>query len=271
MTGPNESISSNELSTTGKLILCIVCSLAISSGSLIMREAEHDDAIAFSPIAASFFTETIKMMVSLVAAVNANCLNEVLTATWRERAILSVPAILYVIMNNLRYILVREVNPGLLQVLWNLKIVVVALIYQFPPFSRRLSGRQWIGALMLVVGSAVADVSQWSSSAKDGSSNSGGTLGLALIAVGLCLAGVAGVSCEYAYKVTGEGLAFPTQAFLLYLHGALLNLLAFLVWEAYGGMRPATPGASPLRFPSSLVHGFDVWSWAAIVTISISG
>jgi len=82
--------------------------------------------------------------------------------------------------------------------------VVIALLYQCPPFNRSLSRRQWLGAALLVVGSAVADLSQWKVASSDGVSNTGGTGGLILLAAGLILASVAAVSCEYAYKVLGH-------------------------------------------------------------------
>lgn len=63
-----------------------------------------------------------------------------------------------------------------------------------------------MGAALLVVGSAVADLSQWKVASSDGVSNTGGTWGLILLAVGLVLASVAAVSCEYAYKVVDVAL-----------------------------------------------------------------
>ena len=73
-----------------------------------------------------------------------------------QAAAFFVHAFLYVFTNNLRYFIVRAVNPGLIGVMWNLKIVLVALLYQLPPFSRPLAPRQWGGAALLVVGRCAA-------------------------------------------------------------------------------------------------------------------
>jgi hypothetical protein len=263
----------SDISLYLKLALVVLCSFAISSNSILMRVAEHGDSIAFSPIAASFFSEAIKMLVAIGMMVySPHTFKQLREVNLRNRIILSVPALLYVLMNNLRFFIVKAVNPGLLQVLWNLKIVVIALIYQIPPFSRRLSLGQWGGAALLVVGSAVADYSQWSTSSTDGASNSGGTLGLILVISGLFLAGVAGVSCEYAYKFTAPELDFPAQAFVLYAHGALFNLVAFSLWGAYGvpiGGLDAQGSGSNLW--ASLIHGFDVWAWVAVISVAFTG
>ena len=122
----------------------------------------------------------------------------------------------------------------------------------------------------MVFGSAVADFSQWTSTSVDGVNNSGGTLGLTLLAAGLVVAGVAGVSCEFAYKATADDMNFPAQACVLYAHGAVFNFAVFLAGEWYAAYTGALSASAP-RFPQSLIHGFDLWLWAAVVNIALTG
>ena len=65
-------------------------------------------------------------------------------------------AVGYLAVNNVRYFMIRQVNPGLLVIIWNLKIVVIGLLYMLPPFRRLFRGHQWAGALLLVLGSIYA-------------------------------------------------------------------------------------------------------------------
>lgn len=258
----------DDLSFGAKLILCVTCSLALTSTGLTMRKAEHQDSIRFSPIAATFFAECLKFMISICLSLRTpGSFEQLRCITWHHRILFAVPAVLYVLMNNIRFFLVELVNPGLLQVLWNLKIVTIALIYQCPPFSRKLNIWQWAGAALLVTGSGVADLSQWRSESSDGGSNSGGVAGLGLLALSLVVAGLAAVSCEFAYKGTAAELSFPAQGCLLYSMGAILNLATFVAWEAHS--EAATPTGA--TFPSSLIRGFDLWAWLAVCNIAFTG
>lgn len=112
-----ESGPVEEIPRSSKLFLCALCSLGISSTALVMRQAEHHDAIGFSPIAASFFAEAIKMMAAIVIVLQSQSLiSQLKSVSFRSYATFTIPAFLYVLMNNMRFFLVRAVNPGLLQV-----------------------------------------------------------------------------------------------------------------------------------------------------------
>ena len=88
-----------------KVALVVCCSLVVSVTSLIVRKAEHGDEIAFSPLAASFFCELVKMSVSAgLMAFNGP------SAAWAQLrevrgstlCLFALPAIQYVLENNLR-------------------------------------------------------------------------------------------------------------------------------------------------------------------------
>ena len=264
-----------------------------------MRKAEHNDEIPFNPVAASFISEIMKLIVGILLCLRhpKQSFQELQDITLHDVGLFIIPAFLYVLTNNVRYFIIRAVNPGVVGVLWNLKIVGVALLYQLPPFKRRLSCRQWGGACLLVVGSLVAEYSQGSSTASDGGSNSGGLFGLLLVLGGLSLAASAGVSCEYAFKATAQTMGFPMQCSLLYVAGAVLNLAVFLAWGAEGLSKGSAASAAAAagdggsggvshseggnegkaiiqqsedgRF--DLFAGFDAWAWAAVANISAVG
>jgi hypothetical protein len=260
-----------DISTAQKVLLCAVCSLAITSVSLAFKKAEAD-GISFNPIAATFFSEIFKALIALVLAIKSGkSFSQIRLSPIRQTSVFLVPAFLYVLINNLRYFIFQLVDPGLLGVMWNLKIVVVGILYQCPPFNRLLLGRQWLGILLLVSGSALADLSQWSVSTEDGGSNTGGLLGLTLLMIGVVLASASAVSCEYAYKSTAEYMDFPAQCLVLYTIGAVLNFTAFLINESSHGFYSNSEHATKEPFPYSLVAGFNGWAWFAVVDITIVG
>ena len=280
-----------------KVALVALCSVAISSTGLIMRTAEHNDSIAFSPMAATFFSEVIKLAVSIVLTLGAGVVRIMTSGgvsggggllagfkgvNCRALLLFLAPAVLYVAANNLRFYIAAAMNPGLLQVLWNLKIVTIGALYNLPPFSRRLSGRQWCGAGLLALGSTIAELSQGRGHSSDGGLNSGGSAGLLLVAVGLVITSFAAISCEYAYKHTAAHLDFFAQCCVLYGYGSVLNLAAFVVREQLEKRKGSQfrndgidgDGADdfiPVTFPKSLTVGFDAWAWLMVASLSVTG
>ena len=260
-----------------------LCSMTISSTGLIMRAAEHNDAIAFSPSAVTFFSEMLKFAAAVVLSMfggkeargsgAAGWLSNFRRISRFSAGLFLIPALLYVFANNLRFYITQRINPGLLQVLWNVKIAFVGILYALPPFRRPLTLQQWAGAAMLVLGSTIAELSQGEARASDGGLNTGGTVGLLLLVTGLAVTSVGAISCEYAYKHTAHELDFPTQCCLLYGYGTILNLLVFSLEHLLFNSRndEGVAGSGTRSFPMSLTEGFDAWAWAVVVSISITG
>ena len=71
-----------------------------------------------------------------------------------------MPGALYVLVNNIRFPILERIDPGVFAVLWNLKVVGVAALLACL-LSRPITGRQWGGIAMLVLGSTLAEISQW--------------------------------------------------------------------------------------------------------------
>lgn len=264
------------LSTALKALLVLFCSCMSTSVALLIREAEHNDKLAFSPLAASFLAEVIKLGIGigLMVPKARKSWGQLKEITRGDLCHFFVPAFFFATSNNLRFIVMKAVNPGLISVIWNLKIVVVGIMYQVPPFSRPLLPRQWVGTALLVLGATVAKLSEDGSTDSEGESNSGGRYGLPLLIIQLTVAASAGVCTEFAYKSTADRLDFPTQCSILYAFGATFNLIAFIVQGMTGNTRilgqdETSDKVAP--FPASLFAGFDLWSWLAITSIACSG
>ena len=102
------------------------------------------------------------------------------------------------------------------------------------------------------------EVSQWGATDEFGQSNTGGALGLEVVAGALVLTSASAVATEYAYKVTD--LPLSRQNVILYTYGCSLNLLTALVWRSLEGQ-------SSVPF----TRGFTAWTWAVVAAQADSG
>jgi drug/metabolite transporter (DMT)-like permease len=72
---------------------------------------------------------------------------------------LAIPAVLYTIQNSLQYIAVSNLDAATFQVTYQLKILTTA-IFSVLMLGRRLSTRQWLSLLLLIVGVSIIQVPQ---------------------------------------------------------------------------------------------------------------
>ena len=84
-----------------------------------MREALHNDQMAFSPAAVSFFCEVVKLFIALsLLLMRCNIRGEFKALSCYNATLLLVPSLIYAALNGLRFFIVEAVNPGLLSVMW---------------------------------------------------------------------------------------------------------------------------------------------------------
>jgi len=126
-----------KLSGAASALLVLVCACLISSTGLLTRAAEVDGQVLYSPFAASLFSELGKLAIGVVWAMAERTPFPPPAELGRAALAFVPPALGYVVVNNLRFTLVQVINPGLLQLLWNLKIVFIGALYALPPFHRR--------------------------------------------------------------------------------------------------------------------------------------
>jgi len=250
-----------KLSGAASALLVLVCACLISSTGLLTRAAEVDGQVLYSPFAASLFSELGKLAIGVVWAMAERTPFPPPAELGRAALAFVPPALGYVVVNNLRFTLVQVINPGLLQLLWNLKIVFIGALYALPPFHRRLELHQWGGAAILVAGTCAAEASQWEVSDSDGNSMTGDAWGMALVAVSLTLTSASAVACEHAYKSTD--LSLPRQNIVLYSYGAGLNLLAATALREEVSLADLSL--------SSLTQHFSGWTWAVVAAQSLAG
>ena len=251
------SAPSSAAEVTRKALFVGLAALLICSSGLCIREAEDDEGnITYAATSVTLFSEMLKLSLALAITLASDAPRQKIDA--RTAAYFLPGAVGYLAVNNVRYFMLEQVNPGLMAIVWNLKICVIGLLYALPPFRRAFTRFQWAGAGLLVVGSTLAEVSQWGATDEFGQSNTGGTLGLEVVAGALVLTSASAVATEYAYKVTD--LPLSRQNVILYTYGCLLNLLTALVWRSLEGQ-------STVPF----TRGFTAWTWAVVAAQAASG
>ena len=251
------SAPSSAAEVTRKALFVGLAALLICSSGLCIREAEDDEGnITYAATSVTLFSEMLKLSLALVITLTSDAPRQKIDA--RTAAYFLPGAVGYLAVNNVRYFMLEQVNPGLMAIVWNLKICVIGLLYALPPFRRAFTRFQWAGAGLLVVGSTLAEVSQWGATDEFGQSNTGGALGLEVVAGALVLTSASAVATEYAYKVTD--LPLSRQNVILYTYGCSLNLLTALVWRSLEGQ-------STVPF----TRGFTAWTWAVVAAQAASG
>lgn len=251
-------ISETEMSLGLRICLTLGGSVVIASTGLLMRAAEVKGQVLFDPVEATLYAEMIKLTATIAWAFSSPLSTTPIPVYSPRLWLTFAPAAIgYFVVNNVRFELIRVVNPGLLSVLWNLKVVVIAALYSLPPIRRRLTGRQWLGASLLVLGTTAAQFSEFKLAK---GANSGGLEGFTFVILTLVLTSASAVACEFAYKTNKLPLRF--QNLVMYTEGCILNYCTLLIRHQ-----------SPLhqRRQLSLASGFSGWTWSVVLAQACAG
>lgn len=125
----------------------------------------------------------------------------------KEVAKSSVPALLYLLQNNLQYVAVSNLQPATYQVTYQLKILSTAVLSVIM-LEKSLSRDQWIALLVLTCGVITVQFAEYlanaGSTAAMSSETLNLTLGLTCTLIATLSSGLAGVYFEYVIK-GGDG------------------------------------------------------------------
>lgn len=69
----------------------------------------------------------------------------------RESAYYAVPGFLYMIDNNIQYLILTYINPATMSLVWNVKIVITAVLFKCV-MKKQLGRLKWTAVLLLFVG-----------------------------------------------------------------------------------------------------------------------
>lgn len=250
----------------------LVVSALLCAGNLCISASKEGGQVPYISVTATLLIEVLKLALMLAAiAVTRTPMPAAMPL--REAALYAVPSFLYMVDNNLNYVILRFMDPATLAVLWNLKILTTAVLFRLV-LKRQLSELRKIAVVLLLLGvvtsqsdhlekQAVAAAGTDAGAASSGSWGGDSpdprnfALGLVLVLVGVTISSCASVFTEWAFKRRSD-CPFMWQNVLLYVYGILFNALALLVERE----EIATRG---------FFHGYNGWTAAVIVVNCVGG
>ncbi|XP_026685670.1 UDP-galactose/UDP-N-acetylglucosamine transporter srf-3 [Diaphorina citri] len=184
-----------------------------------------------------------------------------------------VPALLYVIQNNLLYISASNLDAATSQVTYQLKILTTA-IFAIILLKKKISKIQWISLVILVVGVALVQLSSVVEKARPADFVENRMLGFAATILACLLSGLAGVYFEMILKGSDVSiwmrnvqlslLSLPCAACTCFIsdwdkifqHGFFYNYTWFIVFlvllNASGGLIVAVV----VKYADNILKGF---------------
>ncbi|KAG8748297.1 hypothetical protein FRC10_007687 [Ceratobasidium sp. 414] len=196
---------------------------------------------------------------------------------------LSIPAILYVIQNNLQFVAASNLDVATFQVTYQMKILTTAA-FSVMLLRKRLSKAKWTALFFLAVGVGIVQI-QSTAPAKEvaaahvdpvaeAAAKTVGTLvdqakhvmnplkGFAAVSAACVTSGLAGVYFEMVLKGSQADL------WVRNVQLSLFSLLPALVPIIFNNTGASADGRS---FPFSLFANFSGWAWATVLTQVFGG
>jgi len=175
---------------------------------------------------------------------------------WKDALKISVPAILYVIQNNLQYVAISNLEAAVFQVTYQLKIMTTAIFSVFL-LRKELIRTQWMALVLLFAGVALVQLSQTSETKTTNNVEQNPLLGLIAVLLSCCSSGFAGVYFEKLLK--GSDISIWMRNIHLAGYGVIVGLFGVL-W---------TDGAVVQE--KGFFFGYNAWVWWVIAMQAFGG
>ncbi|KAG5653825.1 hypothetical protein H0H81_010098 [Sphagnurus paluster] len=179
---------------------------------------------------------------------------------------LSIPAILYVIQNNLQYVAASNLDAATFQVTYQMKILTTAA-FSVLLLRRKLSSTQWLALLFLAIGVGIVQIqtdharpAALSVSADVHTMNP--LKGFLAVAFACFTSGLAGVYFEMVLKNSQADLWVRNVQLSLF---SLLPALAPILVSHASAHTPAS------AWLPALFHNFGLWAWATVAVQVLGG
>ncbi|KAG8904506.1 hypothetical protein FRB99_001639 [Tulasnella sp. 403] len=175
---------------------------------------------------------------------------------------LSIPAILYVIQNNLQFVAASNLDVATFQVTYQMKILTTAG-FSVILLRKRLTTVKWLSLLGLAVGVGIVQIQTGSGGHGSGSASATAHVmnplkGFLAVASACMTSGLAGVYFEMVLKGSQADL------WVRNVQLSLFSLLPALVPVVFSS-NPASPASGGGWFPWHLFQNFGLWAWATVL------
>mmetsp|Transcript_107982 Transcript_107982/g.168823 ORF Transcript_107982/g.168823 Transcript_107982/m.168823 type:complete len:363 (+) Transcript_107982:136-1224(+) len=242
--------------------LLVVLSVQHCMVGLITHQSQATSSGRFLPQTGVICQEILKGCVSLILlTVGGESLLNVFSRPM-ELARASVPALLYLVQNNLQYISLRYLDPATYIVTYQLKILSTALMSVLL-LHRTLDLSRWMALVLLVCGVSIVQLSEKSGSAPSPEDVKEGALseqliGLIAVLSSCVISGLAGVYTEMILKTSSVSLWARN-----------VQLAIFSIFIGIGGL--AGTGDLEKITSHGFFQGYNGWVCASIVNNSFGG
>ncbi|KAA1469433.1 hypothetical protein DENSPDRAFT_603425 [Dentipellis sp. KUC8613] len=183
---------------------------------------------------------------------------------------LSIPAILYVIQNNLQFVAASNLDAATFQVSYQMKILTTAAFSVFL-LRKKLTPLKWLALFFLAIGVGVVQIQSGAAKATPSSSGSHDVhtmypfKGFLAVAAACFTSGLAGVYFEMVLKnSTGD----------LWVRNVQLSLFSLLPALVPVVLAPRAAQVDPSHAVPSLTNlfaNFTPWAWATVLTQVLGG
>jgi len=256
--------------TSGQKLFVLVCLVLQTSATVLImqssRRTSDPDKVRYATSTAVVLAEFFKMCVGILHELlyapsdkggrfayvfQSSCANV------KDLLKMSVPAILYMIQNNLLFVALSNLESAVYQVVYQVKILTTAL-FAITMLGQTQSKRQWIALLMLFCGAALAQFATSSPpTEKDTLPDRNIWLGLAACLSATVTSGFNGVYTEKVLKTTKPSLW--VRNIQLGLFGSIAGFMTVYVKD------------SEHVFTHGFFGGYDYSTWTCIALNTLGG
>ncbi|KAK7467219.1 hypothetical protein VKT23_004277 [Stygiomarasmius scandens] len=177
---------------------------------------------------------------------------------------LSIPAILYVIQNNLQYVAASNLEAATFQVSYQMKILTTAA-FSVMLLRKKLSSLQWVSLFFLALGVGIVQIQSGAGNHQSSSDlpSMNATKGFIAVVAACFTSGLAGVYFEMVLKNSQGDLWVRNVQLSLF---SLLPCVAHIVFSQESSPSFGQPG-----WLSGLFSNFGVWAWATVLVQVLGG
>ena len=223
-------------------VLIFLSAIFMSSTGLLINASKNElGKIPYSSTSVNLCSEALKCLFCILATLSSRIFSSSPSPprqklSMRETLFFSLPALLYMIDNNLSFTILQYLDPATLSVVWNLKILTTAILYRMI-LKRILSHLQWLSIILLLFGIITTQghhleqaTAHDNNHQKNDDINNQNyyIMALGLVGIAVTLSSLAGICCEYALKKRPD-ISFVQQNIYFCGYGILFNGIAVLV------------------------------------------
>ncbi|KAL9242915.1 hypothetical protein vseg_016872 [Gypsophila vaccaria] len=236
--------------------------LLTSSQGILTTLSQSNRGYKYDYATVPFLAEVFKLVVSsllLWREVRSSSTVR-MTTDWKTVRLFPIPSVIYLIHNNVQFATLTYVDTSTYQIMGNLKIVSTGILFRLF-LKRKLSNLQWMGIMLLAVGTTTSQVKGCGDSSCD-SLFSAPIQGYMLGILSACLSALAGVYTEFLMKKNNDSLYW--QNVQLYTFGAIFNMARLVVDDFRSGFEKGP-------WWQRLFDGYSLTTWLVVLNLGSSG